>query len=71
MDNFIDQSEIEAVRLLSGCESSCCDKHQFHANEYLNCFRDINVECSRLNIENTDIKDTFTIPHTFTFSCLP
>ena len=60
VDNFINQSEIEAVRLLSGCKSSCCDKHQFHANEYLNSFRDINVEHSGLNI---DINDTFTIPH--------
>ena len=27
--SFIDQGEFIAVKVLSGCKASCCDKHQF------------------------------------------
>ena len=57
VNSFINQSEIEALRMLSGCKASCCDKDQFRANEYLNRFRDIHVEHSGLNIENIDKND--------------
>ena len=74
---FVDQSEFEAMKTVSGRRGPRCDKHQFRAKmtvSTLNRLRDIIVEklkAERRKKERRIRKMAFSLPHTFAFSCLP
>ena len=67
---FIDQAELEAVKL-SSRRAPCCNKHQFCAKMTVSTYISL-FEQSGHNEERKKIrKMALLLPHTFVFSCLP
>ena len=69
---FIDQGEVEAMKMPSGRKALHCDKDQFRAKMAmsLNHLRDI-VEHSGRKKKERIREMALLLPHTFVFSCLP
>ena len=66
---FIDQSEFEAMKMLSASEAVRCDEHRFHAKIKVSTFKlSLFDKWSEQRRKNT--KMALLLPHIFVFSCL-